>query len=136
MRELADADRIRAFMRALGEEASEPVRVYLTGGATAVLFGWRKSTIDIDLKMAPETDRLFRALPALKERLHVNVELPSPLDFIPVPEGWQERSLFIGREGCADFFHFDLYAQALAKVERGHSLDVLDVQDNDSPRAD
>lgn len=41
MRELADADRIRAFMRALGEEASEPVRVYFTGGAAAVLLGWR-----------------------------------------------------------------------------------------------
>ncbi|MCS6951883.1 MAG: hypothetical protein RMK57_02280 [Bryobacterales bacterium] len=124
MRELADADRIRAFMRALGEDASEPVRVYFTGGATAVLFGWRQSAIDIDLKMLPETARLFRALPALKERLRVNVELASPLDYIPVSDGWPERSYFIAREGRADFFHFDLYAQALAKVKRGHSLSL------------
>ena len=27
------------------------------------------------------------------------------------------------------FFHFDLYAQALAKVERGHRTDMLDVKE-------
>ncbi|HXG32593.1 MAG TPA: DUF6036 family nucleotidyltransferase [Bryobacteraceae bacterium] len=116
-------------MRALGEEATEPVRVFFTGGATAVLHGWRKSTIDIDLKMVPEFDRLYRAIPALKDRLHINVELASPLDFIPVPEGWEDRGRFIARYGKADFFHFDLYAQALAKVERGHSLDLTDVEE-------
>jgi hypothetical protein len=25
-------------------------------------------------------------------------------------------------------FHYDLYAQALAKIERGHALDVTDVE--------
>jgi hypothetical protein len=33
MRELADAERIRAFMRALAREASQPGRVIFTGGA-------------------------------------------------------------------------------------------------------
>jgi hypothetical protein len=51
MRELADADRIRLFMRALGEASAESARVYFTGGATAVLFGWRSSTIDVDVKI-------------------------------------------------------------------------------------
>jgi hypothetical protein len=27
------------------------------------------------------------------------------------------------------FFHYDLYAQALAKIERGHALDVSDVRE-------
>jgi hypothetical protein len=53
MRELADADRIRRFMRALGEASAESARVYFTGGATAVLFGWRSSTIDVDVKIRP-----------------------------------------------------------------------------------
>ena len=57
MRRPVDAERIRAFMRALGAEADRPGRVYLTGGATAVLLGWRETTIDIDLKFAQdETD--------------------------------------------------------------------------------
>ena len=58
-------------------------RVYLVGGASAVLLGWRVATIDIDLKIVPETDEILRSLPKLKEQLHLNIELASPQDFIP-----------------------------------------------------
>jgi len=68
------------------------------------------------------------SLPQLKEDLQVNIELASPDDFIPALPGWEERSGFISREGAIDFFHYDFYAQALAKIERGHSTDVLDVR--------
>jgi hypothetical protein len=128
MREIADADRIRRLMRALGAEADIAVRIYVTGGATAVLFGWRRSTIDVDLRMDPELDRLLHALPRLKNELRINIELASPADFIPVPPGWEERSPFIAAESKASFFHFDLYAQALAKAERNHAQDREDVQ--------
>ena len=37
-------------MRALAEAARRPLQVYLVGGATAVLEGWREATIDVDLK--------------------------------------------------------------------------------------
>lgn len=128
MREVADADRIRRFMRHLGPEADAETRVYFTGGATAVLLGWRRSTIDIDIRMVPETDRLLRAIPPLKEQLRINVELASPADFIPVPAGWEDRSLFIASEGKIAFYHFDPYAQALAKIERSHAQDLEDIQ--------
>ena len=128
MRELADAERIRVFMRALGRTIDAPGRVYLTGGASAVLEGWRQSTIDVDIKPVPDSDAMLRAIPELKERLHLNVELASPDDFIPVRDGWPDRSPFIAREGRLDFHHFDFEAQALAKIERGHAADVGDVQ--------
>jgi hypothetical protein len=128
MREIADADRIRRLMRALGAEADIAVRIYVTGGATAVLFGWRRSTIDVDLRMDPELDGLLHALPRLKNELRINIELASPADFIPVPPGWEARSPFIAAESKASFFHFDLYAQALAKAERNHAQDREDVQ--------
>jgi hypothetical protein len=85
MRELADAAHIEEFMRALGRAAKAEGRVYLTGGATAVL--------------------------------------------IPVPDGWEERSPFIRREGTLSFHHFDPVAQALSKAERGHAQDLLDVRE-------
>ena len=129
MRSLADVERIHRFMRALGREADRPARVYLTGGATAVLHGWRESTIDVDIKIVPDVDRVFRAIPEIKERLQINVELASPDDFIPVREDWQDRSPFITREGRLAFHHFDLYAQALAKIERGHAQDAVDVRE-------
>lgn len=116
-------------MDALGAAASAPARAYFTGGATAVLHGWRASTIDVDLTLVPDQDAVLRAIPALKESLRINVELAAPTDFIPVPPGWEDRSPFIARCGRLSFHHFDLYAQALAKVERGHTQDLADVRE-------
>jgi hypothetical protein len=83
MRALADADRIRRFMRALGEAADSPTQVYFTGGATAVLIGWRQSTIDVDIRMQPDRDVILRTITRLKEELQINVELASRIDFTP-----------------------------------------------------
>ena len=116
-------------MRALGAEARAETRVYFTGGATAVLHGWRQSTIDVDIRMDPDSDALLRVIPRLKDELHINVELASPDHFIPVRPDWQERSPFIDRHGLVAFHHFDLYAQALSKIERGHAQDVSDVEE-------
>ena len=60
-------------------------------------------------------------------QLRINVELASPADFIPLPAGWEERSVFAAREGRLTFAHFDPYAQALAKLERAHAQDLRDV---------
>jgi hypothetical protein len=38
-------------MRGLGEAAARDGTCYLTGGATAVLLGWRETTLDVDLKL-------------------------------------------------------------------------------------
>jgi hypothetical protein len=114
-------------MIGLAREARADARIYFTGGCTAVLQGWRESTIDVDVKIVPERDELFRAIPALKESISLNVELASPADFIPVRPDWEDRSPFISREGRLAFHHFDLCAQALSKLERGHAQDLEDV---------
>lgn len=116
-------------MWALGDEADRDIRLYLTGGATAVLLGWRQSTIDVDIKMEPESDRLFRALPRIKDKLEINIELSAPDQFIPEIPGWQERSSFIAKEGRLSFYHYDFYAQALSKIQRGHAQDRTDVRE-------
>ena len=127
MRAPVDEPRIRALARELGRVARGPVRLYLTGGSTAVLEGWRETTIDVDLRLEPEADELLRALPALKESLSVNIELASPPDFIPELPGWRDRSPLVFREGAVDVHHFDLYSQALSKIERGFEQDLGDV---------
>jgi hypothetical protein len=114
-------------MRALGRVSPRPLQVYLVGGATAIFEGWRDATIDVDLKLGTDADFVLRAIPGIKEELNLNVELASPTDFIPVPEGWEDRSPFIAQEGSVTFRHFDLYAQALSKIERGHETDRQDV---------
>lgn len=129
MRARVDDSRIRALARQLGHIAQSPARLYLTGGSTAVVEGWRESTIDVDLRFEPESDELLRALPAVKELLDVNIELASPPDFIPELPGWRERSPFLFEEGRIAIHHFDLYSQALAKIERGFEQDLSDVRE-------
>jgi len=129
MRQRVTSSVIETFMFRLARNASSPGRVFMVGGASAVLLGWRDSTIDVDLKFLPETDALLRSLPELKEILKINVEIASPDHFIPELPGWQDRSVFIKREGALDFFHYDFYAQALAKIERGHDIDLRDVDE-------
>ena len=50
MRQKVTAPRLHDFIKALGSAATTPVRIFLVGGATAVLLGWRESTIDVDIK--------------------------------------------------------------------------------------
>jgi Nucleotidyltransferase of unknown function (DUF6036) len=127
VREIADRARIDAFLEALAREATQDTDVFVVGGTSAVLAGWRDATIDIDLVMRPESDAMPRAIPALKERLHLNVELAARHQSIPVPEGWEERSPEIRRIGRVTIRHYDWCAQALAKLERGHTRDIADV---------
>ena len=81
---------MRDLMRRLGAAARGPGRIYLVGGASAVLLGWRATTVDVDLKLDPEPPGVFEAIARAKDALNV-------------------------------------YAQALAKIERGHERDLLDV---------
>lgn len=128
MRPRADADRIRAFARELGRATNNAAKLYLTGGATAVLVGWRASTVDIDIRLEPDADELLRQLPRLKESIGVNVEFASPADFIPELPEWRERSQSVTREGSLEVLHFDFYSQALAKLERAFDQDLEDVR--------
>ena len=86
--------------------------MYLVGGSTAVEQGWRESTIDVDLRLEPEDEGVLRALPRIKIEQGVNVELASPLDFLPELPGWRDRSPLV----------------ALAKLERGFTQDLADVE--------
>ena len=127
MRSTADVAKIEAFMAALGKAVNGSGRVYLTGGATALLHGWRGATIDVDIKADPEPAGFFEAIAALKSTLDLNIELAAPDQFIPELPGWRERSRFIAKHGSIECHHYDLYSQALAKIERSHERDRADV---------
>lgn len=128
MRHESNAARIQQLMERLGAAVRAEGRIYFTGGVSAVLHGWREMTVDIDLCADPEPTGFFEALPALKEQLEINIELASPADFIPQLPGWRERSVFIARHGVVEFYHYDFYSQALAKIERWHDRDRADVE--------
>jgi hypothetical protein len=128
MRRKVTKESLQRFMRELAASARSPGKIYFTGGATALLFGFRDQTIDIDLKLDPEPAGAFEAIARLKDQLDVNVELASPDDFIPATPNWRDRSPHIASIGQVEFFHYDLTLQALAKLERGHVQDIEDVK--------
>ena len=48
MREPTGAARVRDLMERLGAESRGPGRIYLVGGASAVLLDWRATTVDVE----------------------------------------------------------------------------------------
>jgi hypothetical protein len=126
MRRKVTPETLRLFMQQFASAVRSPGKVYFTGGATALLLGFREQTIDIDIKMVPEPAGAFEAIADLKERLQLNLELASPDDFIPTVANWRERSRQIASIGQIEFFHYDFAVQALAKIERGHAQDLED----------
>ena len=128
MRALTSREKIERLMAELGRAVRSPGRVYFTGGVSAVLLGWRETTLDVDLKADPEPDGFFEALPRLKDAVDINIELAAPDDFIPALPDWRDRSRFIAQHGPLGFYHYDFYSQALSKIERNHERDQADVQ--------
>ncbi len=128
MREPLDRTKLERFLDALGRAVKGSGRVYLTGGATAISYGWRERTIDVDLRLDPEPAGAFEAIARLKDELDVNVELASPMDFLPEVPGWRERSVFVGQHGPVAVYHYDPVSQVLAKLARGYDRDLVDAR--------
>ena len=118
MRRAVTPDKLRRFLERIGQEVRGEGRIFLSGGASALLHGWRPTTVDIDFGLNPEPKGIFDVLPRLKEELDVNLELASPEQFVPPLPGWEGRSEFIGQFGVITAYHFDFYTQALSKIER------------------
>lgn len=122
----------REALRELMEEIArtapreESFRVYIVGGGTAVLEGWRNSTIDADL--FAERDEVFRDVQGIKERLRLNVEFARPEFFVPQLGGSGDRHVFVDRVGGVEFYHYDPYAQMFSKLVRGFRKDLLDAE--------
>lgn len=121
-------DALRELMHELARTAParESFRVYIVGGGTAVLEGWRASTIDADLWA--EREEVFRDVQAIKDRLRLNVEFARPEQFVPPLAGTDGRHVFVDSVANVDFFHYDPYAQLLSKIVRGFRKDLLDAE--------
>lgn len=54
MREPLDGAKLAATLTALGQRARGPGRIYLAGGATALMMGIRAMTKDLEIKLQTE----------------------------------------------------------------------------------
>lgn len=113
---------------AIGRHCKSGGAVYFVGGTSAAWIGWRESTMDADIALAPEPAGLFGAIEGIKRELQINVKLSSPDHFVPAMPGWQGRSPYITTCGLVDFYHYDFYTQALAKLRRNLPRDISDIE--------
>lgn len=128
MRADVDGPRVAQLLAEIGRRLRAPHTLYLVGGSSAVLVGWRASTRDVDVRPEPDSDELLHILHELKRDLDMNIELASPLDFLPALDAWQDRSPYVGSWGPLHVRHLDFRLQALAKLERGLDTDLDDVR--------
>lgn len=128
MRDEVTRERLRALMREIARTAprGKPYRVFLVGGGTAVLSGWRPTSIDADL-FAPD-ESVFSDIQGIKERLNVNVEFARPEHFVPALHDSESRHVFIETVDRVSYYHYDPYAQVLSKIVRGFERDLDDAR--------
>jgi len=121
-------DGLHRLMKELARTSpkGQSYRVFVVGGGTAVLSGWRASTIDADLYC--DQEGVFGDIQGIKDRLQLNVEFVRPEDFVPALVGSENRHIFIETVGNVTFCHYDPYAQLLSKVVRGFRRDLQDAQ--------
>lgn len=128
MRDDVTHERLLALMREIARTAprGKAYRVYLVGGGTAVLVGWRSTSIDADL-FAPD-ESVFRDVQGIKERLNLNIEFARPEHFVPALPDSESRHVFIEAMDRVTYYHYDPYAQVLSKIVRGFERDLDDAR--------
>ena len=128
MRDELTSNLLRSLMKEIARTAprGRTYRVYLVGGGTAVLVGWRSSSVDAGL--FSEEESVFHDIQAIKERLNVNVEFARPEHFVPALPASESRHVFIETLGKVSYYHYDPYAQVLAKIVRGFERDLDDAR--------
>lgn len=73
MRADVDGPRVMQLLVELGRRLRKPHTLYLVGGSSAVVVGWRVSTRDIDVRPEPDSDELLRMLQELKRELDTDL---------------------------------------------------------------
>ncbi|MCB9824725.1 MAG: hypothetical protein H6805_02735 [Planctomycetes bacterium] len=128
MREDVTPERLAILMQALSASAPRGMefRVCMVGGGTAILRGWRASSLDVDL--AVDDDRVLRDIQRLKDELDINIELVEPTAFVPALQGAADRHVFIRKIKRVAWYHYDPYTQVLAKLVRGLERDLADAR--------
>lgn len=122
---------IQQFLQRLGQVCTVPTAIHLLGGTALYLLGNLRTTGDIDYvgnNLPSQDDEFDLLIKRIANELDLDVEAV-PIDgFLPVPQGTEQRHIFIGNYELLTVYVYDPYTIALSKVERGFASDFQDVQ--------
>jgi hypothetical protein len=129
---LIDAVRRAPAMRTLrrGVDVAAPARLYLISRTSHLAEGWCDRVPALELAGAGDGIELGEAVREAGQALGVDVAWESPADVIPLPAGWEERSLnaTIGQGDTGNSLelrHFDPYSVVLRLIARGDEPDYV-----------
>jgi len=130
---------LSALIDSVRQRLAAPARLYLVSRTSHLAEGWcdRVPALELaggsgnaqDLKTSGPQD-LGEAVREAAQKLGVGVVWESPADIIPLPAGWQDRSLTatIGQGDAGNVLelrHFDPYSVVLRLIARGDEPDYL-----------
>jgi hypothetical protein len=123
-----DITEIQTILKKLGERVPPDSDIILVGGSALALLGNSRLTIDIDFVGDDiHPNELHMTLLQAAKELKISVEAV-PLDrFIPLPEGSEDRIIYIGQFGNLGIYVADPYSIALSKLDRGFDTDLADI---------
>ena len=123
-----DGSRLQSVLTTLGEHVPPASRVFLLGGSALTLLGSPRPSLDIDLAGDDiHPSELHRTIMAIARQLKLQIDIV-PIDrFIPLPDGNEQRSIYIGQFANLEIHVFDPYSIALSKLDRGLFTDFDDI---------
>ncbi len=123
-----DKASLESSLTILGEQVPPASRLFLLGGSALTLLGSPRPSLDIDFVGDDiHPNELHRALIAKAKEMKLQVEAVPIERFIPLPDGNEQRHIFIGQFANLDVYVIDPYSIALSKVDRGLLADFDDI---------
>lgn len=125
-RSYVDRRTVEEFLTRLGAEFARPGRLYLVGETTHVFEGWREWTprLEFAAEVAAADRAAFdEAARRLQAEMEIEIIEEAPGNVIPLPNGHQARTRFVGPFGQLRVYHFDPYSVAFRLIARGDEPD-------------
>ena len=125
---LADLSALIAGVGRLAHRSPGEGRLYLISRTSHLAEGWCDRVPELELA-GDGGGELGEAARETARTLGVGLVWESPVDVIPLPAGWEERSLPAtigqGATGNLDLRHFDPYSVVLRLIARGDEPDYV-----------
>lgn len=116
-----------AFAKASAPRLTAPARLYFVSHTSHLAEGWRDRVPEFELAGDAGSTALAEVVREACRSMGVGLVWQSPADVIPLPRGWEERSLDAKAfaEAPLEVRHFDPYSVVLRLVARGDEPDYV-----------
>jgi len=123
-----DKTKLESILNILGEQVPSGSRLFLLGGSALTLLGSPRPSLDIDFWGDDVNPNELHQI-ILRKAKEIKLQIDAvPIDkFIPLPEGNEKRSIYIGQFANLEIYVVDPYSIAFSKIDRGLFTDFDDI---------